>query len=82
MLFTSSAPHIRTDDSIPKIMWGVVIALSPTCLYSFYVFGWHSVLLMGVCVATAVVTEAAIQKIRGMTVSVNDGSAVVMGMLV
>jgi len=82
MLYTSSAPHIRTDDSIPKIMWGVVIALSPTCLYSFFVFGWHSVLLMGVCIATAVITEAVIQKMRGVEVSVNDGSAVVMGMLV
>ena len=81
MLFTSSAPHIRTDDSIPKIMWGVVLALTPTCLYSFYVFGWHSVMLMAVCIGTAVVTEAAIQKLRGVPVTVSDGSAVVMGML-
>jgi len=82
MLFTSSAPHIRTDDSIPKIMWGVVIALTPTCLYSFYIYGWYSALLMAVCIATAVITEAVIQKIRGVQITVSDGSAVVMGMLV
>ncbi len=82
LLYTSSSPHIRADDSVPRIMWCVVIALLPTCLYSFWIFGWYSVALMAICVATAVLTEAAIQKLRGLPVTVNDGSAVVMGMLV
>ncbi len=82
LLYTSSSPHIRTDDSVRKIMWGVVIALLPTCLYSVWIYGWYSALLIGACVATAVGTEAVIQKMRGVPVTITDGSAVIMGMLV
>jgi len=82
MFYTSSSPHIRTNDSVKKIMWGVVIALIPTCLYSVWIYGSYSALLIGICVATAVITEAVIQKFRGVPVSVNDGSAVIMGLLV
>jgi electron transport complex protein RnfD len=63
-------------------MWGVVIALAPACLYSVSIYGPYSALLIAVCVATAVITEAVIQKLRGIPVTVTDGSAVVMGMLV
>jgi len=63
-------------------MWGVVIALLPTCIYSVWIYGIYSALLIGICVATAVITEAAIQKFRGLPVTVSDGSAVIMGMLV
>ncbi len=82
MLFTSSSPHIRTNDSVKKIMWGVVIALLPTCFYSVWIYGIYSALLIGICVATAVITEAAIQKFRGIPITINDGSAVIMGLLV
>ncbi|NLF38363.1 RnfABCDGE type electron transport complex subunit D [bacterium] len=82
LLNVSSSPHIRTDDSVPRIMWTVVIALVPTCAYSVYLFGWYTLALILVCVATAVITEAAIQWWRKVPVTVSDGSAVVMGMLV
>ena len=82
MLFTSSSPHIRTNNSVKKIMWGVVVALIPTCLYSVWIYGIHSAFLIGICVATAVLTEAAIQKFRRIPITVNDGSAVIMGLLV
>ena len=82
LLYTSSSPHIRTEDSVRRIMWGVVSALLPTCLYSVWLYGWYSALLITACVVTAVATEAIIQKMRGVAITVTDGSAVIMGLLV
>ncbi len=82
MFYTSSSPHIRTTDSVKKIMWGVVIALLPTCIYSVWIYGIYSAMLICICITTAVITEAAIQKFRGIPVTVKDGSAIIMGMRV
>jgi len=81
LLYTSSSPHIRTDDSVRKIMWGVVIALAPACMWSIWIYGSYAAVLIALCIATAVITEAVIQKLRGVPVTVTDGSAVIMGML-
>jgi electron transport complex protein RnfD len=82
LLTTSSSPHIRADDSVPRIMWSVALALLPTCVYSVWLYGWYSALLIGICVGTACITEALCQKVRGVPITLYDGSAVVMGMLV
>lgn len=82
LLHISSSPHLRTSDSIPKIMWSVAAALVPACAYSVWLYGWYAALLIGICVATAVLTEGAIQKLTKQKVTISDGSAVVMGMLV
>jgi electron transport complex protein RnfD len=82
LLYSSSSPHIRDADSVPRIMWSVAAALVPTCAYSVYIYGWYSAALIVICAATAVLTEAVCQKIRRQRVSIEDGSAVVMGMLV
>lgn len=81
MLRISSSPHLRTNDSVPKIMWSVAAALLPACAYSVWLYGWYAAVLIFVCVATAVLTEGAIQKLTKRKVTLYDGSAVVMGML-
>ena len=82
LLSTSSSPHLRDRDSVPRIMWSVAAALVPACAYSVYIYGWYSAALIGICVATAALTEAACQTVRHQRISLDDGSAVVMGMLV
>lgn len=82
LLHISPSPHLRSSDSIPTIMWSVAAALVPTCAYSVWLYGWYAALLMGICVATAVMTEGVIQKLTRQKVTIRDGSAVVMGMLV
>ncbi|HPD44524.1 MAG TPA: RnfABCDGE type electron transport complex subunit D, partial [Dysgonamonadaceae bacterium] len=37
-LIVSPSPHIHSGDSIPKNMYGVLIALIPAFLLSLYVF--------------------------------------------
>ena len=75
-------PHLRSRDSTAKIMWSVVAALLPAAVASGYFFGWRAYLHIGLAVATAMVTEAVILRLRKKPVTVGDGSAVVTGVLV
>jgi electron transport complex protein RnfD len=78
----SAAPHIKEKVSVSSIMWQVVLALLPALLVSIYFYGTKAFLLTLYGAAAAVITEAIIQKFRGVPVTIKDGSAVVTGILV
>ena len=80
-LLVSSSPHLRDTDTIPKIMWSVAGALVPAGVAAVVLFGPSALVVMLVSVLTAVATEAVIQKLRGLPVTVSDGSAFVTGLL-
>jgi electron transport complex protein RnfD len=80
-LIVSASPHMRDKDSIPKIMWTVVVSLVPAVIAGAYFFGPRVLLLVLISVVTAVATEAVIQKLMRKKVTVSDGSAVITGML-
>ncbi|HET6440984.1 MAG TPA: RnfABCDGE type electron transport complex subunit D [Phycisphaerae bacterium] len=81
-LFVGHWPHLRARDSVPKIMWSVAAALVPALVASGYFFGFRAYLHVGLAVATAVITEAVITRLRHKKATVGDGSAVVTGLLV
>ncbi len=81
MLVGSSSPHIRTNESVNRIMIDVVIALVPAILGSICFFGKLAVKTLALSVITAVVAEAAMQKLFKKEVTINDFSAVVTGVL-
>ncbi|HHY14177.1 MAG TPA: RnfABCDGE type electron transport complex subunit D [Thermoanaerobacterales bacterium] len=80
-LVVSSSPHINDADTIEKIMGGVVIALAPATLAGIYIFGFHAFAVIIVSVLSAVLTEWIFQKLRNKPVTINDGSAIVTGLL-
>ncbi len=80
-LIASSSPHIRSDETISKIMRDVVIALLPATLAGIYFFRFGAIKVIFFAILSAVVTEAVIQKIRKQEVTINDWSAVVTGLL-
>jgi len=80
-LIVSAAPHLRTADSVEKIMYSVVIALLPALAGAVYYFGLQALWITGIAVVTAVATEAAIQKFRKVPITALDGSAIVTGIL-
>jgi electron transport complex protein RnfD len=80
-LAVTSAPHIRQDVSVQKVMYGVVIALTPALLGAAYFYGYRALLITVLSCLAALATEAAIQKMRRVPVTVADGSALVAGML-
>lgn len=80
-LIVSAAPHLRTTDSVERVMYSVVIAMLPALAGAVYFFGWRALWVTVIAVVTAVLTEAAVQKFRKVQITALDGSAIVVGML-
>lgn len=80
-LIVSSSPHFLLDESIPKIMHTVIMALIPAMLASIYYFGLRALLLILVCLITSLVTEHLFLKARKRPTKVHDGSAAITGIL-
>jgi len=77
----SSSPHVTSEETIPTIMYGVILALVPAMLGAAVFFGIKAILLILTCVAACVLTEYVFQKARGKEVTVHDGSAIITGIL-
>jgi electron transport complex protein RnfD len=82
ILNISNAPHVKTPDSITKIMWTVVLAMSPAFIYGIYLFGINAFILLTASVIAAVVAEAVTQYLLKKPITIKDGSAVVTGLLI
>lgn len=77
----ASSPHFHAPDSVPKIMWNVILALVPTTVMAFIYFGWTSAGLILGSVAAALLSEMAINKVKGEGFTIADGSAAITGLL-
>jgi electron transport complex protein RnfD len=78
----SASPHIRTDESVKKVMWFTVFSLIFPAAGAVYFFGFYPLLVMVVSAISAVVAEAVLLKLRGRDVKqCLDGSAVITGIL-
>ena len=75
------SPHLRKKIDIPQIMWTVALCLLPVGAVGVYAHGWKALLVIVISVVTAVATEYICQKLRGVKVTIRDGSAVVTGLL-
>ena len=81
-LVVSLSPHAHGNDSVEKNMYGVIIALLPALLASFYFFGLGSVVVCLVSVAACLFFEWAICKgLLKKEPTLLDGSAIVTGLL-
>lgn len=77
----SVSPHIKSGESVEKIMWTVVACLMPPLIMSVFVFGIQVLFITAVSVASCVAVEAVSQKALGRKVTIRDGSAVITGLL-
>ena len=82
-LIVSLSPHAHGTDTVERNMYGVVIALLPALLVSFFYFGIGSAIVCATSVAACVVFEWAINKflLKNERTTVCDGSAIVTGLL-
>lgn len=81
VLVASSSPHIRSEETVKRIMLDVIIALTPAMIGSIYFFGFDAFKLILISIISSVVFEALIQKALKKEIAVNDLSAVVTGIL-
>ncbi len=78
----SGSPHIKSDESTKKIMYGVALAMAPTMLVSIYFFGFQAIRVLVLACIASLFFEWVIQKylIKG-PVTIDDGSALVTAIL-
>ncbi len=82
MTFTISAPpHRKSKITFRTIMWSKVLALLPVSLVSVYFFGVPALSIILAGILAAVVTEAGIQTIFRHKITINDGNAVLIGLM-
>ena len=78
----SPSPHVHGGDSIEKNMYGVLIALVPTFIFSVVFFGLGAILVTLTSVAACLVFEYVIQKyLMKQRPTIWDGSAIITGVL-
>ncbi|MCR5680543.1 MAG: RnfABCDGE type electron transport complex subunit D [Prevotella sp.] len=82
-LIVSLSPHAHGTDSVERNMRGVIIALLPALLVSFFYFGLGSVIVCLTSVAACVFLEWAINKfvLKNPRNTILDGSAALTGIL-
>jgi len=81
-LTVSMSPHDHGNDTVKKIMFGVVLAMLPALLVSVYYFGFDAIRVNLIAIASCIAIEWLVNKLffrRKSTIS--DGSAIVTGML-
>ena len=75
------SPHIRTSETVEKVMYDVIISLIPAFLFAVYVFGIRAFIVTAVSILTCMVTEYLCQKVMGQEPFIFDGSAIITGIL-
>ncbi|HEY6088447.1 MAG TPA: RnfABCDGE type electron transport complex subunit D [Gemmatimonadaceae bacterium] len=76
-LIVTASPHIRSQDSVPRIMWHVVASLVPVVVAATWFFGVSALLQIATATIAAVLTERA----TGKGGAIADGSATITGLL-
>ncbi len=81
-IIISASPHVHSDRTSKRVMYDVLIALVPALVVSLYVFGLSALIMTSVAVISCLLFEYLIQKyILKTTITVNDGSALITGIL-
>jgi electron transport complex protein RnfD len=82
-LIVSLSPHAHGKDTVERNMYGVIIALLPALLVSFWFFGIGSAIVCATSVIACVLFEWAINKfiLGRQQNTVLDGSAALTGLL-
>ncbi len=80
-LHLSASPHIHIKSTVQQIMLDVIIALIPATIAGTIIFGLRSLLIVGVCIASCVLSEFLFNLIIKKEQSIYDLSAIVTGLI-
>ena len=80
-LIVSPSPHTHSGDSVNKNMYGVIFALIPALVASFWFFGLGAAIVTLTSVAGCLLFEHLIQVyLLKKPTSIGDGSAIITGL--
>ncbi len=77
----TTAPHIDSGARTDKMMFTVAAALMPAVCVSIFFFGLDALFTYALTVGSALIFEAASNRLMKRTNSLTDGSAFVTGLL-
>ena len=80
-LVLAPAPHLHSGESVPRVMFDVILALMPAVIWAVYVFGPPALLTLVVAMIGAVAVETLWNRAIGRASTVGDGSALVTGII-
>ena len=80
-LYISAAPHINSGATTHNVMRDVAIALLPATIAAVALFGLQALLIVLVCVASAVLSEFVFNLLCKKKQTIFDFSAVVTGLI-
>ncbi|MGE5894664.1 MAG: RnfABCDGE type electron transport complex subunit D [bacterium] len=80
-LVVSVSPHVKSEESVSRIMWTVNIALLPAFIFGVYFFGPRALWVTAVSILTALISEWAYAKVTVKESTLADGSAFLTGLL-
>lgn len=80
-LHISVSPHLHRKRTTTGIMLDVIIALLPTTIAGVVIFGLRALAVIGVCVASSVLSELLFNLILKRKQTIKDLSCVVTGLL-
>ena len=80
-LYISAAPHINSGATTHKVMRDVVISLLPATIAAVVLFGFQALLIVLVCVASAVLSEFLFNLVCKKKQTLLDFSAIVTGLI-
>lgn len=80
-IYLSSSPHYSAKNSSTGVMLAVIMSLLPLCIYGVYLFGLPALFTIIVSVLSCVVFEMLFQLASKQEIRIQDGSAVVSGIL-
>jgi electron transport complex protein RnfD len=80
-LILSTSPHVKSGESVRKIMVAVVITLLPSAVFSVYQFGMHVLAMYAVSIAACLGSEYLVVRWRKRPFTLNDCSALVTAIL-
>ncbi|HYW94179.1 MAG TPA: RnfABCDGE type electron transport complex subunit D [Bacteroidales bacterium] len=82
ILTVSPSPHVQTQASVPKLMYGVMYALLPALAVSIFYFGIGMIIITATSVLSCVIFEYLISKyLLQQKPNHLDGSAALTGLL-
>jgi electron transport complex protein RnfD len=80
-LVVSNSPHMRSGQTISKIMFTVIAALLPACAAGVWFFGFAALKVLLLCTLSCVAFEEGWNKLVKRAPTWKDGSALITGLL-
>ncbi len=80
-LVVTVSPHIRSEETVGRIMWTVSLSLLPAFMMGVYFFGPRAVYVTALSIVGSLFSEWLVEKMAGREITLKDGSAFLTGLL-